>query len=130
MRRAITGDTVMLVGSAPSYTHGVVDPIPQLAEVAAEHRLHFHVDACVGGFFLPFLEKLGEPVPRWDFRVPGVHTISADLHKHGYAGRGASMLLQKSEGFFIMLSGWATLVCTGHSCAARSPFSIWKGISW
>jgi glutamate/tyrosine decarboxylase-like PLP-dependent enzyme len=90
LRRAITRNTVMLVGSAPSYTHGVLDPIAELAELAAEHELHLHVDACVGGFFLPFLEKLGRPVGPWDFRVEGVHTISADLHKHGYAARGAS----------------------------------------
>jgi len=95
IRRAVNRNTVMLVGSAPSYTHGVLDPIPELAEIAAEHELHFHVDACVGGFFLPFLEKLGRPVERWDFRVEGVHTISADLHKHGYGARGASVIFHR-----------------------------------
>src|SRR5262245_10668869 len=85
LKAAITDNTVLMVGSAPSYTHGVVDPIPAMAELAAERGICFHVDACVGGFFLPFLEQLGEKITPWDFRVPGVTTISADLHKHGYA---------------------------------------------
>jgi glutamate/tyrosine decarboxylase-like PLP-dependent enzyme len=93
LRQAVTDDTVLLVGSAPSYTHGVVDPIPAMAAIAAERGISFHVDACVGGFFLPFVEKLGRAVPAWDFRVPGVSTISADLHKHGYAAKGVSLLL-------------------------------------
>ena len=96
MAKKISRRTIGLVASAPQYPHGVVDPIAELGEVAQKHGLPLHVDACVGGFVLPWLEKLGRPVPRWDFRVPGVTSISADLHKFGYAGKGASLLLWRS----------------------------------
>jgi glutamate/tyrosine decarboxylase-like PLP-dependent enzyme len=96
MARAIGRRTIGLVGSAPQYPHGVVDPIGALGALAAERGLPLHVDACVGGFVLPWLERLGRAVPRWDFRVPGVTSISADLHKYAYAGKGASLLLWRS----------------------------------
>ena len=90
---ALTDQTVLMVGSAPTFSHGVVDPIPELAAAARSREIPFHVDSCVGGFFLPFMEKNGEPVPQWDFRVEGVTSISADLHKHGYAAKGASIIM-------------------------------------
>jgi sphinganine-1-phosphate aldolase len=96
MAKKISLSTIGIVGSAPQYAHGVVDPIEELGELAREHRLPLHVDACVGGFVLPWIEKLGHGVPRWDFRVPGVTSISADLHKYGYAAKGASVLLWRS----------------------------------
>ncbi|MGE5184313.1 MAG: pyridoxal phosphate-dependent decarboxylase family protein [Acidobacteriota bacterium] len=96
MARAITRRTIALVASAPQYPHGVVDPVGELGALAQARGLPLHVDACVGGFVLPWLERLGRPVPRWDFRVPGVTSISADLHKFGYAGKGASVLLWRS----------------------------------
>jgi glutamate/tyrosine decarboxylase-like PLP-dependent enzyme len=98
MRQAIGDDAILVVGSAPSYTHGVIDPIPELAAIAADREIPCHVDACVGGFFLPFLERLGTKVPAWDFRVPGVTSVSADLHKHGFTARGASLLLHRAPG--------------------------------
>jgi sphinganine-1-phosphate aldolase len=94
--RAIGRHTIGLVGSAPQYPHGVVDPIAGLGELAARHRLPLHVDACLGGFVLPWIERLGRPVPAWDFRLPAVTSISADLHKFGYGGKGASVLLWRS----------------------------------
>jgi sphinganine-1-phosphate aldolase len=96
MAKAISWRTIGLVGSAPQYAHGVVDPIAELGALAQKHKLPLHVDACVGGFILPWLERIGRPVPRWDFRVPGVTSISADLHKFAYAGKGASLLLWRS----------------------------------
>ena len=96
MRKAITPQTVLMVGSAPAYPHGVVDPIRDLAGIAQEHGLLFHVDACVGGFMLPFVRKLGYPVPDFDLSVPGVTSISADLHKYAYAAKGASVILYKT----------------------------------
>jgi len=96
MARAIGRRTIGLVASAPQYPHGVVDPIAQLGVLAQQRGLPLHVDACVGGFILPWLERLGRPVPRWDFRVPGVTSISADLHKFGYTAKGASLLLWRS----------------------------------
>jgi sphinganine-1-phosphate aldolase len=93
----LTDDTVLAVGSAPAYPFGMVDPIPEMAAIAAERGIPFHVDACLGGLMLPFLERLGEPVPPWDFRVPGVTSISADLHKYGYAIKGASVILHRPK---------------------------------
>lgn len=99
-RAAITDRTVLLVASAPSLTLGMVDPIEELAPLAAEREIGFHVDACVGGFFLPFAEKLGRPIPLFDFRVPGVTTISADLHKFGYTAKGASLIMSRDRDVF------------------------------
>ena len=99
-RAAITDRTVLLVGSAPSLTLGMVDPIAELAPIAEERRIGFHVDGCVGGWFLPWVEQRGEPVPLWDFRVPGVTTISADLHKFGYTAKGASVVMSRDHDVF------------------------------
>ncbi len=98
--KLITDNTVLLVGSAPNYPHGVIDPIPELAALAAARGISFHTDACVGGFLLPFLERLGHPVPPFDFRVPGVTTISADVHKYGYCTKGASVIAHRSKETF------------------------------
>ncbi len=96
MARRIGRSTIGLVGSAPQYAHGVVDPIGELGELASRHRLPLHVDACLGGFVLPWIERLGRRLPPWDFRVPAVTSMSADLHKFGYGGKGASVLLWRS----------------------------------
>src|SRR5690606_32210896 len=96
MARRVSRSTIALCGSAPQYPHGVVDPIADLADLALTEKLPLHVDACIGGFMLPWVERLGRPVPPWDFRVPGVTSISADLHKFGYGGKGASLLLWRS----------------------------------
>ncbi|MCC7078274.1 MAG: aspartate aminotransferase family protein [Acidimicrobiia bacterium] len=93
----IDDDTVVVVGSAPGYPHGVVDPIPELAALAAERGAAFHTDACVGGFLLPFVERLGRPVPPFDFRVEGVTSMSADVHKYGYCTKGASVVLHRND---------------------------------
>jgi len=93
----IADNTVLCVGSAPAYPFGMIDPIPEMAAAAAERGVPFHVDACLGGFMLPFLERIGRDVPPWDFRVPGVTSISADLHKYGYAIKGASVLLHRPK---------------------------------
>ncbi|MEM8708245.1 MAG: aminotransferase class V-fold PLP-dependent enzyme, partial [Actinomycetota bacterium] len=94
---AITDRTVLVVGSAPQYPHGVIDPIEDLARIGAEADANVHVDACMGGFVLPFMERLGEDLPLWDFRVPGVTTISLDVHKLGYAPKGASIILHRDK---------------------------------
>jgi glutamate/tyrosine decarboxylase-like PLP-dependent enzyme len=96
MRNAITPNTILLIGSAPAYPHGVVDPIPELAALAHERGILFHTDACVGGFMLPFVKRLGYPVCDFDLSVPGVTSISADLHKYAYAAKGASVILYKT----------------------------------
>ncbi|WP_422368711.1 pyridoxal phosphate-dependent decarboxylase family protein [Pelagibius sp.] len=94
---AITENTIMIVGSAPAYPIGCLDPIGALAALAREHRLWLHVDACVGGFFLPFARDLGERVPDFDFSLADVTSMSADLHKYGYTSRGASLLLLRDQ---------------------------------
>ena len=97
MGEAINGSTIVMVGSAPAYPHGVVDPIPELAALALERGAGFHVDGCLGGFLLPFVRKLGYPVPDFDFGVPGVTSISADVHKYGFAAKGASTILYRDK---------------------------------
>ena len=94
-RRAINRRTILVVGSAPQYPQGVVDPIHELATLARHRGILCHVDACVGGFMLPFVRALGYPVPDFDFRVPGVTSMSVDLHKYGYAAKGASVVLYR-----------------------------------
>lgn len=96
MRQAITENTIMMVGSAPSYPHGIIDPIENLAQLAAEHDLWMHVDACVGGLELPFIQALGFPIPNFDFLIPGVCSISADIHKYGFTPKGASVILYRN----------------------------------
>ncbi|GAB3086283.1 pyridoxal phosphate-dependent decarboxylase family protein [Nocardioides zeae] len=88
--------TVLVVASAPSYAHGVVDPVTDLAAIAAEHDIRCHVDACIGGWVLPYAARLGRDVPPWTFDVPGVTSISVDLHKYAYAPKGTSVLLHRT----------------------------------
>ena len=93
----ISDRTILVVGSAPQYPHAVMDPITDLAALAASRGVLCHVDACFGGFFLPWVEKLGHDVPPWDFRVPGVTSISADLHKYAYTAKGASTIIYRTK---------------------------------
>jgi glutamate/tyrosine decarboxylase-like PLP-dependent enzyme len=97
IRGAINDRTALIVASAPCFPHGVVDPIRELAEIAQARGVLLHVDACVGGFMLPFIRRLGYDVPDFDFRVPGVSSISADLHKYGYAAKGSSLILYRNR---------------------------------
>ncbi|MDR0884693.1 MAG: aspartate aminotransferase family protein [Oscillospiraceae bacterium] len=92
----ITPNTILLVGSTPQYPHGVIDPIEELGALALKHGLRLHVDACLGGFTLPFVRELGGEVPPFDFAVPGVTSISADLHKYAFAAKGVSALLYRN----------------------------------
>ena len=99
-RERLSHATAVVVASAFNYPYGVMDPVVELAGLAAEHGAGCHVDACIGGFVLPFLERLGREVPPWDFRVPGVSEISADVHKYGYCPKGASVLLHRDADWF------------------------------
>ncbi len=96
VKKAVNSRTIMILGSAPGYPHGVVDPIGDLGRIGKEKNIPVHVDACVGGYLLPFVEELGYPVPSFDFRVPGVTSISADTHKYGYSAKGASTILYRN----------------------------------
>jgi sphinganine-1-phosphate aldolase len=109
-RRAVSERTVLMAGSAPAYPHGVIDPIADLAAIAMDKGISFHVDACLGGFLLPFMTKLGYTVPPFDFSVPGVTSISADVHKYGFAAKGASTILYRNREIrkhqFFVFSDW------------------------
>ena len=93
---AINDNTVAVVGSAPGFPHGVIDPIEEMSELAREAGVGFHTDCCLGGFVLPWAEQLGYPVPPFDFRLPGVTSLSADTHKFGYAAKGTSVVLYRT----------------------------------
>jgi sphinganine-1-phosphate aldolase len=97
LEAACTDDTIMVVGSAPTYPQGVVDPIADIAALAERRGILCHVDACMGGFLLPFLRELERFDQPFDFRVPGVTSMSADVHKYGYASKGVSVVLYRSH---------------------------------
>lgn len=99
MSRAISSSTVVLVGSAPQFPHGIVDPIPAITDLARQHggKIGVHVDCCLGGFVLAFMEKAGFDIEPFDFRVRGVTSISADTHKFGYTPKGSSVVMYSSK---------------------------------
>ncbi|MES0026605.1 MULTISPECIES: aminotransferase class V-fold PLP-dependent enzyme [unclassified Mesorhizobium] len=97
MSEAVSENTVMMLASMPSWSHGVCDPVRELAEITSKHSIWLHVDACVGGFLAPFVRELGRNLPDFDFRIPGVSSISADFHKYGYSGKGVSGVFYKSK---------------------------------
>jgi glutamate/tyrosine decarboxylase-like PLP-dependent enzyme len=121
----VDAGTIALVGSAPSYPHGVVDPIEGLAALAARHGVGCHVDACLGGFLLPWVERLGRTVPPWDLRVPGVTSISADLHKYGFAAKGASVVVYRDAALrrhqFQVETGWPGGIWLSPTIAGTRP---------
>src|SRR6185312_11771855 len=87
----------LVVGSAPCYPYGVIDPIEEMAAAAAQRGVLFHTDACLGGWLLPFWSELGRPVRPWDFGVEGVTSLSADVHKYGWTIKGASLVLYRDK---------------------------------
>ena len=97
VRKAINNNTIALVASAVNFPYGTIDPIVEMAAIAQENGIGLHVDGCLGGFFLPWAEKLGYPVPPFDFRVPGVTSMSCDTHKYGYAPKGSSVVLYRGR---------------------------------
>ena len=111
MRAAVTDRTILLAASAPSYAHGVVDPIPEIAAIATESGARCHVDACIGGWVLPYLTDADRAaVPAWTFAVPGVSSISVDLHKYAYTPKGVSLLLHRTPELrrtqYFALASW------------------------
>lgn len=97
MADAVDDNTVLIAGSAPQYPQGVIDPISDLAQLAEERNINCHVDACMGGVTLTYLRRLGYEIPPWNFEVPGVTSISVDLHKYGYTTKGASVLMHRNK---------------------------------
>ncbi|MFN7702556.1 MAG: pyridoxal phosphate-dependent decarboxylase family protein [Deltaproteobacteria bacterium] len=125
MAQLIDAGTVLLVGSAPQYPHGVVDPIGEIAALARKHKIPCHVDACIGGFFLPWVERLGYPLPLWDFRVPGVTSISADVHKFGFGAKGASVVVYRDMDHlkhqFFVSTDWPGGIYASPTIAGTRP---------
>ena len=110
MRDCINVNTIAVAGSAGTYPHGVIDPFEQLSDLAVEHGIGLHVDGCLGGFILPWIEKLGYDLPVFDFRLPGVTSISCDTHKYGYALKGTSVVLYRNKNLlrnqFFSIADW------------------------
>lgn len=125
MEAACDSATVMMVGSAPNFPHGIIDPIEALGDAAVRQGVWLHVDACVGGYFAPFARMNGVPVPPFDFEIPGVQSMSADLHKYGYAAKGASTVLFRSEDLYshmpFDLSGWSGAPMKTPTLAGTRP---------
>jgi glutamate/tyrosine decarboxylase-like PLP-dependent enzyme len=122
---ALDDRTALLVGSAPCYPFGVIDPIPELAALAAARGVLCHVDACLGGWLLPFWARLGEPVPPWDLTVPGVTSLSADLHKYGWCFKGVSVLLHRDPEMvrlqYFLYDGWPGGIYGSATTAGTRP---------
>ncbi|CAB4915884.1 unannotated protein [freshwater metagenome] len=130
MAEAIDDDTVLVVASAPSYAHGVVDPVTEIAAAAAARGVRCHVDACIGGWVLPYAARLGREVPAWTFAVEGVTSISVDTHKYAYAPKGTSLLLHRDAGlrrpqFFASAAwpGYTMLNATTQSTRSGGPIA-------
>ncbi|MGH3449084.1 MAG: pyridoxal phosphate-dependent decarboxylase family protein, partial [Nocardioidaceae bacterium] len=130
MSAAITGHTVLVVASAPSYAHGVVDPVADIAAAAAAHGVRCHVDACIGGWVLPYLVRHGADLPGFDLAVEGVTSISVDLHKYAYTPKGVSVLLHREAGlrrpqFFASAAwpGYTMLNSTTQSTKSGGPIA-------
>src|SRR5690554_1301125 len=125
MKKLITPQTALLIASAPQYPHGVIDPVEEVAKLAEQNGLLCHIDCCVGGYLLPFLEKGGVMLPKFDFRVPGVTSISADTHKYGYAAKGASVVLYRNRdlrrGQFYIKTDWSGGIYGSPSFAGTRP---------
>ncbi|MFC4858192.1 pyridoxal phosphate-dependent decarboxylase family protein [Actinophytocola glycyrrhizae] len=130
MTAAIDDRTVLVVVSAPSYAHGVIDPVPEVAAQAAARGVRCHVDACIGGWVLPYFRALGEPVPDFDLSVPGVTSLSVDLHKYAYCPKGTSVLLHadaslRRSQFFASAAwpGYTMLNSTMQSTRSGGPLA-------
>jgi len=125
LKKAITRNTVLVAASAPQYPHGVVDPIEEIATIAEKKKIPFHVDGCFGGFMLPWLEANGCAIPTWDFRIPGVTSISADVHKYGYAAKGASTVIYRDMSYlkhqFFVSTDWPGGIYASPSMPGTRP---------
>jgi sphinganine-1-phosphate aldolase len=128
MAAAITDRTAVVVGSAPDFPHGMIDPIPQIAALAAERGIGCHVDACLGGFILPWAERLGYQIPAFDFRLAGVTSMSADTHKYGYAAKGSSVVLYRGSELrqfqFYKTTDWPGGLYLSPTFAASRPGAL------
>ena len=128
MARAISKDTVVIVGSVPPFPHGVADPIEKIAQLARSHRVGLHVDCCLGGFLVAFMERAGYPIEPFDFRVKGVTSISADTHKYGYCPKGTSVVMYSKPELrhrqYFVETTWSGGLYASASTAGSRPGSL------
>ncbi|KAG5249674.1 sphingosine-1-phosphate lyase [Salix suchowensis] len=131
IRQQINKNTVLIVGSAPGFPHGIIDPIEELGELAFSYGICFHVDLCLGGFVLPFARKLGYPIPPFDFSVKGVTSISADVHKYGLAPKGTSVVLYRNHDIrkhqFVAVTEWSGGLYVSPTIAGSRPGGLIAG---
>lgn len=125
MREAVTDRTIIVGGTAVTYPHGMIDPIDRIGELARERNLWLHVDACLGGYILAFLRRLGLDLPPFDFAVPGVKSLSVDIHKYGFIPKGASTVLYRNETLrrhqFFVYTDWPGGVYATPSLSGARP---------
>ena len=133
MRQLINRNTVLLVASAPNFPHGIVDNIPEISQLATENCIPFHVDCCLGSLVIAFLKQAGFPSPYeneggFDFRQPGVTSISVDTHKYGFAPKGSSVLLYRNRSYrnyqYFLFPDWSGGVYASPSMAGSRPGSL------
>uniref|UniRef100_A0A7N6AGY1 sphinganine-1-phosphate aldolase n=1 Tax=Anabas testudineus TaxID=64144 RepID=A0A7N6AGY1_ANATE len=128
MKRAISKNTAMLVCSAPQFPHGILDPVEEVAKLAVRYNIPLHVDACLGGFLIVFMDKAGYPIAPFDFRVKGVTSISADTHKYGYAPKGSSVILYSDKKYrhyqYFVAPDWQGGIYASPSVAGSRPGGI------
>ncbi|XP_030960514.1 sphingosine-1-phosphate lyase isoform X1 [Quercus lobata] len=131
IRRRINRNTIFIVGSAPGFPHGIIDPIEDLGELATSFGICLHVDLCLGGFVLPFARKLGYPIPPFDFTVKGVTSISVDVHKYGLAPKGTSVVLYKNHDIrkhqFVAVTEWSGGLYVSPTIAGSRPGGLIAG---
>lgn len=131
LEKKVNRNTVMILGSAPEYPHGTIDPIAEIGVIALEKAVPLHVDACLGGYFLPFAERLGQELPLWDYRVPGVTSISADTHKYGFSAKGASTItycsLDIMKHQFFVYENWPGGVFASPALLGTRPGGAYAG---
>ncbi|KAJ9176154.1 hypothetical protein P3X46_011496 [Hevea brasiliensis] len=131
IRRHINRNTILIVGSAPGFPHGIIDPIEELGELAFQYGICLHVDLCLGGFVLPFARQLGYPIPPFDFSVKGVTSISVDVHKYGLAPKGTSVVLYRNHDIrkhqFVAVTEWSGGLYVSPTIAGSRPGGLIAG---
>ncbi|OIW07307.1 hypothetical protein TanjilG_11941 [Lupinus angustifolius] len=131
IRRHINKNTIMIVGSAPGFPHGIIDPIEELGHLASSYGICLHVDLCLGGFVLPFARELGYPIPPFDFSVKGVTSISVDVHKYGLAPKGTSIVLYRNHEIrkhqFVAVTEWSGGLYVSPTIAGSRPGGLIAG---
>ncbi|XP_073139181.1 sphingosine-1-phosphate lyase isoform X1 [Henckelia pumila] len=131
IKRRINRNTILIVGSAPGFPHGIIDPIEELGELASSFGICLHVDLCLGGFVLPFARKIGYPIPPFDFSVQGVTSISVDVHKYGLAPKGTSVILYRNHDIrkhqFVAVTEWTGGLYVSPTIAGSRPGGLIAG---